>query len=348
MLRWRALATAHVLLSRLPRRPTALRGAHRLLWGGVQQIRICRLLSSTGSGDVDLTSAKNPLVKHLARLRSSRRYRQRSGSFVVRGASVVADCLTAGASPVSVLCGRGLLHDDGLAAGVELHYRLRELRDDGVAVTASPPVLRAAAGVEAVDDFGIVAEFSLPPSRDVASAVHVAASAPLLALDGVADPGNVGTLLRTAHVLGWGGAVLLPGTADAFNDKAVAASRGAVTALPLWRASWSDAVAVVRAAGGRALVADAGGGDAPVAGAAGGITPAGGGGVPDAPGSGGLAMLVLCSETHGPSAEARAAMREHSQTWNAVHLPVAGSVVASLNVAVAGGILMYVLQQPRL
>lgn len=47
-----------------------------------------------------------------------------------------------------------------------------------------------------------------------------------------------GTLLRTALALGWDGALLLPGCCDAFNDKALRASRGAAFRLPLAAGTW--------------------------------------------------------------------------------------------------------------
>ena len=49
----------------------------------------------------------------------------------------------------------------------------------------------------------------------------------VLALEGVQDPGNVGTLVRTAVAFGWEYVALLPGTCDPFNDKAMRAARGA-------------------------------------------------------------------------------------------------------------------------
>jgi TrmH family RNA methyltransferase len=63
----------------------------------------------------------------------------------------------------------------------------------------------------------------------------------VLLLDGVQDPGNVGTLLRTAVAFRWAACALLPGCCDPFNPKAVRAARGACFRLPLWRlASWQQ------------------------------------------------------------------------------------------------------------
>ena len=57
----------------------------------------------------------------------------------------------------------------------------------------------------------------------------------LLLLDGVQDPGNVGTLLRTAWAFGCHAAVCLPGTVDPWNPKSVRASAGALFHMPVVR-----------------------------------------------------------------------------------------------------------------
>ena len=77
---------------------------------------------------------------------------------------------------------------------------------------------------------GIVAV--LEPPVWTWDAIHVAPGAPVLVLDGVQDPGNVGTLLRTAFALGAAGALLLPGTADVTNPKVIRAGMGATFRLP--------------------------------------------------------------------------------------------------------------------
>ena len=84
----------------------------------------------------------------------------------------------------------------------------------------------------------------------------------MLVLDGVQDPGNVGTLLRTAAAFRWSAIALLPGCCDPFNPKAVRASRGACFRMPLWRlASWAQAQALCSGISVTCLAADAGGDD---------------------------------------------------------------------------------------
>ncbi len=84
-----------------------------------------------------------------------------------------------------------------------------------------------------------------PPTRTIDDIVP-APGAPVLVLDAVQDPGNVGTLLRTAFALGAGGAILLKGTADPLNAKVMRASMGAAFRLPFAQAdeaafrAWSE------------------------------------------------------------------------------------------------------------
>ncbi len=71
---------------------------------------------------------------------------------------------------------------------------------------------------------------------------------PLLVIAGVQDPGNLGTILRSAEAFGAGGVVLGEGTVSPFNPKVVRASAGSVFRLPLARTKLSDALDRMKAA----------------------------------------------------------------------------------------------------
>ena len=87
-------------------------------------------------------------------------------------------------------------------------------------VRAPEHVLKKAAGLQSVDRVDIVAELATPPLDGIEALGGVASTATrVLALDGIQDPGNLGTLTRTALALGWDAVALLPGTCDPFNDK---------------------------------------------------------------------------------------------------------------------------------
>jgi len=106
-----------------------------------------------------------------------------------------------------------------------------------VAVTEG--VMQKITGLESVSPTTLAAEVELPGLVDFNSwrpgQLHR-----LLALERCQDPGNLGTLLRTALALGWDGVFLLPGCADHFNDKAMRASRGACFKIPVASGSLAD------------------------------------------------------------------------------------------------------------
>ena len=141
----------------------------------------------------------------------------------------------------------------------------------------------------------------------------------LLVLDGVQDPGNLGTLLRTAEAMGVAGAVTLEGTVDPWNPKVVRASAGSVFRLPVVAASREGVADRLRADGWRVWAADAGGEPLPR-----GQAP---------PAVAGRLALVLGNEGAGVSPELLAAADRR------VSVRLAGDV-ESLNVAVAAAILM--------
>lgn len=76
---------------------------------------------------------------------------------------------------------------------------------------------------------------------------------PLLAIAGVQDPGNLGTMLRSAEAFGAGGVLLGDGTVSPYNSKAVRASAGSVFRLPIVRAKLADALTPMRELGLRLI-----------------------------------------------------------------------------------------------
>lgn len=148
----------------------------------------------------------------------------------------------------------------------------------------------------------------LLPSEDPAA---------VLLLDAVQDPGNFGTLLRTAEALGATGVVALPGTVDPWNPKSVRAAMGASFRLPVVASSWPDAADWLLDARFTILAAAAGGAPLPH----------------PAPTR---TALVLGNEGAGVSAETLA------RATRSVGIPIRGRA-ESLNVAAAGAILLYEL-----
>jgi tRNA G18 (ribose-2'-O)-methylase SpoU len=111
----------------------------------------------------------------------------------------------------------------------------------------SPDSIRALAGMHGSANLptaDIALVLARQPGASLALPDLLARPSPLLFLDGVADPGNVGTCLRSAWFFGAGAALLGPGSASPWGHKALAASKGASLFLPCTQlASWEEVVA---------------------------------------------------------------------------------------------------------
>jgi TrmH family RNA methyltransferase len=131
----------------------------------------------------------------------------------------------------------------------------------------------------------------------------------LIAFDGLQDPGNLGTLLRSALAFGFEGAILLNNCCDPFNDKALRAARGATFVLPLQKEGIEEMSSYPL------LIADLEGKEPRQ--------------LPPLQ----KFILVMGNEAHGPSKDLKGTK---------ITLPMHNNV-ESLNVAIAGSILMYLL-----
>lgn len=159
------------------------------------------------------------LVRDLQR----RKGRRRRGLAVAEGVRLVEDAVAAGVRLEGVVAANDL---DTSPRGAAL---LDSLAAHDVAVeTVTPRVLEQLADTDTPQ--GVIAV--LEPPRWSPADVRPARGAPVLVLDAVQDPGNVGTLIRTAFALGAGGALLLPGTAEPSNPKVMRSAMGATFRLP--------------------------------------------------------------------------------------------------------------------
>jgi TrmH family RNA methyltransferase len=199
---------------------------------------------------------------------------------------------------------------------------LRELAESrGLTVKGvSRPEFESAASTESPQ--GVLAVARIPA---VQLAVPTSGSARYLLLDALQDPGNVGTIVRTAAALGVTATVALSGTVDLWNAKVVRSSMGALFVHPALAASWEEVVAFLDAHNIACWAADTDGlvidsSEAPSRDA----LPA-------------RLALVVSNEGAGlsPHVAARAAQR--------VAIGMAPGV-ESLNVAVATGILLHALR----
>lgn len=238
---------------------------------------------------MQLFSLQNPLVKHFCRLKDDRGYRLSSGSFLVEGRKMVAEALTR-------LCVKAVVATDEalLPQGVK-GYVVTEALLKKMSSHTNPE--------------GIMAEVAFSSVQVLTNESY------LLVLDNVQDPGNVGTLIRTALALGWEAVVLVGTTADPFSPKALNAAKGATFRLPIVTMTAKELAAYCQ--NKITLVAA------------------------DSKGKAfqkrGPAALILGNEGHGLSPEMAALASEK------VAISLKGDM-ESLNVAIAGAILLYGLK----
>jgi len=246
----------------------------------------------------------------LARDLKRRRARERQRLFVAEGVRAVEELVR---SPLAV---RGALVAPQLADAPRGSALLAALHARGVAVTEVGP-LDFASAAETDSPQGILAVAEIP-DQPLAS-LTLAERARIVVLDAVQDPGNVGTILRTAAALGSDAVVAMPGTVDLWNAKVVRSAMGALFHSPAIISTWSE-LDTFRATHALAVWgADASGTPLEV------LTPPA------------RLALVVGNEGAGLSAEGQARVEQ------SVSLPIR-STVESLNVAVATGILLYQLR----
>src|SRR3954467_14379717 len=170
-----------------------------------------------------ISSRQNPWFK---RIRDA--IRDHAGEIVIEGPKQVADAIAAGWKPIKVVT-----RDVDFTSEVF----------DALAETKSPQ--------------NVIAVFERPQFE--LQSLFARESSIVIALDGVQDPGNVGTIVRLAAAFDANGVALLPGCADAFGPKAIRSSAGAILTVPVVNCSIDELLANgwdVIAADARGEIAD--------------------------------------------------------------------------------------------
>jgi len=144
-----------------------------------------------------ITSRQNPLIK---RLREA--IREHGHEIVIEGPKAVNDAVACGWTPIAIV-------ERGVDVSSEVF--------DALAETRNPQ--------------NVIGLFERPHGD--ASAILGRRNTIAIALDGVQDPGNVGTIVRLAAAFDAAGILLLPGCADPFGPKAIRASAGAILTVPV-------------------------------------------------------------------------------------------------------------------
>ena len=172
-----------------------------------------------------ITARKNPFLQQVRRLLASRREREKAGLFVADGTKLLAEAVRWWPGLDTVILA------DGVEAQVPENVRLIRVPQD---------VMESISPMETPQ--GALFLCRLPQKS-----AYVPMPGSIL-LDGLQDPGNLGTILRTADALDIP-VVLLEGCADPYSHKVVRASMGAVFRTPVVQTTWEEASAACKAAG---------------------------------------------------------------------------------------------------
>ncbi|MFM7107682.1 MAG: TrmH family RNA methyltransferase [Planctomycetaceae bacterium] len=262
-----------------------------------------------------ITSPANPRVRSAATLREADARRE-TGLTLVDGRRELARAAAAGAEVVEVFADAARLGD----GDTDLATALADLAARGARVVALAPRAfeRVAFGSRNEGLVGVV-RFSARPL----AAVTMPAGRPVLLVEGVEKPGNLGAILRTADAAGVAGVVACDPRTDPANPAAIRASLGTVFTVPLAVASTAEAIGWCAAHGRRVVAA-----------------------TPDgrllwhAAILAGDTAILLGSEARGISAAWRDAAAAGTIALDTVRLPMRGAA-DSLNVAATAAVLAY-------
>jgi TrmH family RNA methyltransferase len=253
-----------------------------------------------------LSSPKNPKIQRIVRLQSQTRMRKKERVFVIEGVRLAEEALNVNWQPELVL------HTDALTErGRKV---IQEFQARGVVIQAvTSQVMNTASDTQSPQ--GVLAVLPIP-NRDIPPNSNF-----LVIADGLRDPGNLGTILRTALAAGVEGVLLPPGTVDPYAPKIIRSAMGAHFHLPIINCSWEKIRKLTESL--QVYIAEA---DAEQS-------------CYDADFSKPLA-LIIGSEADGTGGEA------HSLATASVKIPMPG-YAESLNAAVAGAILMFEVSRQR-
>ncbi len=262
-----------------------------------------------------ITNPQNEKVKALAKLHL-RKERKETGAFLIEGVRFVEEACNAGLQPEQLVYSAKLLETE---RGRSLLARCQTMNCPVWEVEHQ--ILAKAAATD--NPQGIVAvlkqmQCSWPEALDGGADLQGAAQPFWLVVDGVQDPGNLGTIIRTAHAAGVSGICLTNGTVDLYNPKVLRSTMGSVFHLPILQdLSTAEILAQVKKRDWQVVVGE--------------VTaereyfqvdyrrPS---------------LLVVGSEAQGPSPEFR------EQATDLVRITMPGQA-ESLNVAIAAGIILF-------
>ncbi len=254
-----------------------------------------------------ITSKQNPKLKQVHALSSRSKKRREAGAFLAEGVRLVEEALQAN-WPVHFV-----LYSGGLSRrGMQVVDRLKQ--NGTVVDEITDDLMHGLSDTDTSQGIIAVLDEMRIPIPDTLKFVLIP--------DQVRDPGNLGTLLRSAEAAGVDAVLLPPDSADAFAPKVIRSGMGAHFRLPIQEMGWNEIEQIYRAANLNVILADMGGSPCweaelrePLA-------------------------LIIGGEAEGASERARNMANQR------VSIPMSG-IAESLNAAVAGSVLMFEVVRQR-
>lgn len=257
-----------------------------------------------------ITSFKNPKIQLVRELLASRKSREEHSACVIEGVRLSEEAVRSGVLPETVL-----FTDELSARGMEL---LHSIPGNQTAFIKIPPdLMKKISDTEA--DQGLMLVITLQASPAIGKVDFV------LILDQVKDPGNTGTILRTASAAGAQAVIMAPGCVDPFSPKVLRSGMGAHFKLPIATLTWPEIIEFCQRPANILTICLA-------------------------EASSGTSMwtvdlrqpnaIVIGSEADGASAEAKQAANI------VINIPMPGES-ESLNASIAAGILLYEVVRQR-
>ncbi len=248
-------------------------------------------------------SKDNPLIRHMSRLAGDKKYRRTQDEMVCEGEKLLREALQSGVPVREVVLAREREFDESLLAQAQAR---------GTRLTLAPEkLLRGLSNVDSPQ--GLV----FCCARPMSTLDALRGARRLVLLDGLQDPGNLGTIIRTADAFALDGIILCEGCVDPTSPKVVRATMGAVFRMPIAVSGLRQAADFVHGLGLPLYAAALEPDSVPVTGVQ-------------------LreAAVIIGNEGHGVTPEAL------SLCDRSIIIPMAGRA-ESLNASVAASILMY-------
>jgi RNA methyltransferase, TrmH family len=250
---------------------------------------------------ITIISQDNKIYRMCIQL-GQKKYRDRLGLYIAEGEKMVREALLAGQAKTVVM------RED---------FKGDYNREDTAFVFMAGSLFSRIAQTETSQ--GILAIVEQPElNRETFLKAISVKDGNVLVLDRLQDPGNIGTMIRTADAAGYVGLIVMKGSGDIFSSKVIRAAAGSLMRLPVYKAESEEEVLSILREAGKVIV---------------GTTPESGIDYDKADWSGGIALMIG-NEGNGLSVTFEAA------THRNVRIPM-NKEVDSLNAAVAAGILIY-------